>query len=75
MAIGGFNGTDPAPTPAEFRKLGAAHEIHYFIGANSNTFGGGSGAATAITSWVTSDFSTETVGGETVCNLTQPRRS
>ncbi len=41
MAIGGFNGTDPSPTLAQFKKLVAAHEIHYFIGANSNTFGGG----------------------------------
>ena len=72
MAIGGFNGTDPSPTLAEFKKLVAAHEIHYFIGANSNTFGGGSGAATAITSWVTAHFSKQTVGGETVYNLTQP---
>ena len=32
MAIGGFNGTDPAPTLAEFEKLVAAGKIHYFIG-------------------------------------------
>lgn len=72
MAIGGFNGTDAAPSLAEFKQLVAAHEIHYFIGANSNTFGGGSGDATAITSWVTTHFSKQTVGGETVYNLTQP---
>ena len=72
MAIGGFNGTDPSPTLAQFRKMVAAHEIHYFIGANSNTFGGGSGAASAITSWVTSHFSKETVGGQTVYNLAKP---
>jgi 4-amino-4-deoxy-L-arabinose transferase-like glycosyltransferase len=72
MAIGGFNGTDPSPTLAQFKTMVAAHEIHYFIGANSNTFGGGSGTATAITSWVTSHFSKETVGGETVYNLARP---
>ena len=33
MAIGGFNGSDPAPTLAEFEKLVAAGEIHYFIGS------------------------------------------
>lgn len=64
MAIGGFNGTDAAPSLAEFKQLVAAHEIHYFIGANSNTFGGGSGGATAITSWVTAHFTKHTVGGE-----------
>jgi hypothetical protein len=28
MAIGGFNGTDPWPTLAVFKKLVARHEIH-----------------------------------------------
>ena len=72
MAIGGFNGTDPAPTLAQFKKMVAAHEVHYFIGANSHTFGGGSGDAAEITSWVESHFTKETVGGETVYNLTSP---
>ncbi len=52
MAIGGFNGTDQAPTLAQFKKMVAAHEVHYFIGANGHTFGGGSGDAAQITSWV-----------------------
>jgi hypothetical protein len=30
MAIGGFRGTDPAPSLAEFEKLVAAHRIHYY---------------------------------------------
>ena len=42
MAIGGFNGTDPAPTLAQFEKLVAAGEIHYFIAGGG---GGGRGAA------------------------------
>ncbi len=54
MAIGGFNGTDPTPTLAQFKKLVPAHEVHYFIGANGHTFGGGSGDAAQITSWVQS---------------------
>ena len=32
MAIGGFNGTDPSPTLAQFEHDVAKHEIHYFIG-------------------------------------------
>ena len=75
MAIGGFNGTDAAPSLAEFRKMVAGHEIHYFIGANSDTFGGGAADAEAITTWVSTHFSKETVGGETVYNLTQPTSS
>jgi hypothetical protein len=32
MAIGGFNGTDSAPTLAQFEKLVSEHKIHYFVG-------------------------------------------
>ena len=31
MAIGGFNGTDPAPTLTEFQRYVADKQIHYFI--------------------------------------------
>ncbi len=75
MAIGGFNGTDQAPTLAQFRKMVAAHEVHYFIGANGHTFGGGSGDAARITSWVEAHFTKQTVGGVTVYNLARPARS
>ena len=69
MSIGGFNGTDPAPTLAQFEKYVADHDIHYFVGANSDSFGGGSGDAAQITSWVEAHFHAETVGGETVYSL------
>ena len=75
MAIGGFNGTDQAPTLAQFQKMVAAHEVHYFLGANGHTFGGGSGDAAQITSWVQSHFTKQTVGGETVYDLTSPTSS
>jgi 4-amino-4-deoxy-L-arabinose transferase-like glycosyltransferase len=75
MAIGGFNGTDQAPTLAQFTKMVAAHEVHYFLGANGHTFGGGSGDAARITSWVQSHFTKQTVGGETVYDLTSPTSS
>jgi 4-amino-4-deoxy-L-arabinose transferase-like glycosyltransferase len=75
MAIGGFNGTDQAPSLAEFEKMVAAHEVHYFIGANGHTFGGGSGDATQITSWVQSHFTKQTVGGVTFYNLPLPASS
>jgi hypothetical protein len=69
MSIGGFNGTDPAPTLAQFERYVADHDIHYFVGANSDSFGGGSGDAAQITSWVEAHFHAETVGGETVYDL------
>ena len=69
MAIGGFNGTDATPTLAQFKAMVAAHEVHYFIAANGNTFGGGSGTSAQITAWVAAHFSKQTVGGVTVYDL------
>jgi hypothetical protein len=83
MAIGGFNGTDPAPTLAQFEQYVSEGKIHYFISSGGGGFGGGgfgggfggAGAGTAddasqITSWVESHFTAKTVGGVTVYNLT-----
>jgi hypothetical protein len=69
LAIGGFNGTDPTPTLAQFERLVSEHKIHYFVGQNRSSFGGGSGAAPDITSWVEAHFTAETVGGVTVYDL------
>ena len=77
MAIGGFNGTDPAPTLAQFKKLVASHKIHWFIGGDGGFGGfggfghanGGSPASTQISSWVTANFKASTVGGTTIYNL------
>ena len=72
LAIGGFNGTDPAPTLAEFEAMVAKGEIHYYVGQGSQSFGGGTGSS-KITSWVAAHFKSETVGGVTVYNLTQEK--
>ncbi len=73
MAIGGFNGTDPSPTLAEFQALVAQGEIHYFIAGGRGGPGGASGAtAGQISSWVTQSFSSITVDGVTVYDLTKP---
>ena len=73
MAIGGFNGTDPAPTLAQFEKYVSEGKVHYFI-AGSGGFGGPGGGssddASQITSWVEAHFTSESVGGVTVYNLT-----
>ena len=76
MALGGFNGTDPTPTLAEFQALVGAHKVHYFLGGMGG-FGGPGGGGTGSTSsqistWVTSTFSSTTVGGVTVYDLTSP---
>ncbi len=76
MAIGGFNGTDPAPTLAQFEKYVSEGKIHYFIasggGFGGGGFGGGggtSGESSQITSWVEAHFTSERLGGVTVYNL------
>jgi len=76
MAIGGFTGSDPAPTLAQFTKLVAAHEIHYFVASGSGASGGpggGSGSGSQITAWVTAHFTAKAVGGMTVYDLAAPR--
>ncbi len=71
MAIGGFTGSDPSITLAAFEKLVAAGEIRYFIaGGQGGGPGGGSGTS-SVTSWVESHFSSTTVGGTTVYDLTK----
>jgi hypothetical protein len=75
VAIGGFNGTDNTPTLAQFKAMVTAGEVHYFIAANGNSFGGGSGPAAQITTWVTTHYSKQAVGGVTVYNLARPSTS
>jgi hypothetical protein len=74
MAVGGFNGTDPTPTLAQFEKDVAQGEIHYFIagggGRGVGGLGGGGNDASQVTSWVESHFTATTIGGVTVYDLT-----
>jgi hypothetical protein len=86
MAIGGFNGTDPAPTLSQFEQYVAAGRIHYYIGGGGGFGGGGFGGggfggglgssgtsvAAEISSWVSSHFTARTVDGVTVYDLTAP---
>ncbi|HWD02274.1 MAG TPA: glycosyltransferase family 39 protein [Amycolatopsis sp.] len=70
MAVGGFSGSDPAPTLPQFQQYVSAGEIHYFV-AGGRAFGGGRGTAGQITTWVEQHFPAETVGGTTVYDLTR----
>src|SRR6185312_11624334 len=71
LAIGGFNGSDPAPTLAQFQKLVAAGKIGWFVGESASSFGGGTGSAAQITSWVAAHYQARTVGGVTVYDLSR----
>lgn len=73
MPIGGFNGSDPAPTLAQFKKWVKQGLIHYYIagGQTGGTQIGGSSASSEIASWVQQNFESTTVDGVTVYDLTQ----
>ena len=78
MAIGGFNGTDPTPTLAQFQQYVRDGKIHYFIAGGG--FGGGGGSVPAVAArrarrrrsppGSPSNFTSQTVGGVTVYDLT-----
>jgi hypothetical protein len=74
MAVGGFNGTDPAPTLAQFQQDVAEGKVHWFVGGagsdahSSDT--GGSNAAAEIAAWVQQHFAAQTVDGVTLYDLT-----
>lgn len=69
MALGGFNGTDPSPTLAQFQELVAQHRVHWFIAANLMQGNSGSAAARQIAAWVESNYTAQTIGGATVYEL------
>jgi 4-amino-4-deoxy-L-arabinose transferase-like glycosyltransferase len=70
MAIGGFNGTDPAPTLAQFQQYVRDGKIHYFVGGGGRGSAGTSSNASQIAAWVQQNFTATTVGGVTVYDLT-----
>ena len=71
MAIGGFNGTDPAPSLTEFKQLVAQGKVHYFVGSGGGGFGGARGGTSSeISTWVSENFQSQTVGNTTVYDLT-----
>ena len=71
-ALGGYNGTDPALTLAQFKALVTAGKIHYYV-ADSSGFIGSTAANTstayAIQPWVESAYTATTSGTTTVYNL------
>ena len=74
MPLGGFNGTDPSPTLARFQALVASGQVHYFLGEGLSEVPdtGGSADTVRITAWVKAHFTSTTVGGTTVYDLTHP---
>ena len=77
MAIGGFNGSDPSPTLAQFKKYVEDGRVHYFVSGGGMGGGGmgGSGTSSQISSWVEKNFKEVTAGSATFYDLTRPTTS
>ncbi|MGO1346782.1 MAG: glycosyl transferase family 39, partial [Bifidobacterium psychraerophilum] len=71
MAIGGFNGSDPAPTLKQFKAYVKQGLIHYYIAGSSmgGTQMGGSDTASEISAWVAKHYTAKTVDGVTIYDL------
>ena len=75
MAIGGFNGSDPAPTLDEFKAYVAQGLIRCYIasggmgGGMGGTQMGGSSAASEIAEWVVQNYTAQTIGNTIVYDL------
>ncbi|WP_330273787.1 glycosyltransferase family 39 protein [Lentzea sp. NBC_00516] len=66
IAIGGWNGSDPAPTLDEFKALVAEGRVRYYVEGG----GGGRGGGSEIAEWVAATFQSTTAGGQTLYDLT-----
>lgn len=71
MAIGGFNGTDPAPTLEQFQDYVERGLVRYYIagGEMGDKQMGGSNTASQIESWVKENFEAQTIGNVTIYDL------
>ncbi|MER6587979.1 glycosyltransferase family 39 protein [Micromonospora chalcea] len=74
MPIGGFNGSDPSPTLAQFQRYVADGRIHYFLGGGGFRANGGSNASAEIAAWVAENFTATTVDGVTVYDLSSGKQ-
>ncbi|MFR9750646.1 glycosyltransferase family 39 protein [Nocardia sp. 004] len=71
MPIGGFNGSDPSPTPEQFEQYVAEGKIHYFIdGGRGGPGVSDASSSTLIAQWVRENFTAEEVDGVTLYDLT-----
>jgi hypothetical protein len=83
MAIGGFTGSDPAPTLTQFQTWVAQGKVHYFLSGGDRHGGPGGagpgggdgrfgrdGVGERISAWVKAHYTATTMGGYTVYDLT-----
>ncbi len=73
IAIGGFNGGDPAPTLAQFQSYVESGQVRYYVAGGRGGPGGGAGGGGGdIATWVQETFTAVAIGGETVYDLSVP---
>jgi 4-amino-4-deoxy-L-arabinose transferase-like glycosyltransferase len=74
MPIGGFTGSDNAPTLEQFQQYVADGEVGYFLVSERGPGGRGGrdsdSSAAQITQWVQDNFAAQTIDGTTVYDLT-----
>jgi 4-amino-4-deoxy-L-arabinose transferase-like glycosyltransferase len=72
IGLGGWSGSDNAPTLAQFKQYVAEGKITYYVSGGQNG-GGGRGGSTSVASeiqaWVAANFIATTVGNSTVYKL------
>ncbi len=61
-ALGGFNGSDPVLTLAQFKEYVASGKIKYYV-ASSHGMGGGPGGSSEIVSWIKQNATVVSYGG------------
>ncbi|MEO6086193.1 MAG: glycosyltransferase family 39 protein [Umezawaea sp.] len=69
IGIGGWSGSDPAPTLAEFQQYVADGKIGYYVSGGRGGGMGGMGGDSEIATWVAANFTATTVDGSTVYDL------
>jgi 4-amino-4-deoxy-L-arabinose transferase-like glycosyltransferase len=67
IAIGGWSGSDPAPTLEEFKQYVAEGRISYYV--TMGGMSGGPGGSSGIAEWVADNYDSQTVGNTTVYDL------
>jgi hypothetical protein len=66
IGIGGFGGSDPAPTLAQFQQWVKDGQVRYYVSGGGGMGGRGSGE---IATWVAANYQATTVGNATVYDL------
>ncbi|MGW4484831.1 glycosyltransferase family 39 protein [Amycolatopsis sp. NPDC004368] len=74
IAIGGWDGSDPAPTLTEFQQYVTNGQVSYYVDGGPGGGpggGGGAGNSSAIAEWIAATFTATAVGNTTVYDLTK----